>query len=205
MIEQKHEALGMFAYTCGRTGRFDESRHTFEELIASATRVYGPEHETTTKAFMNRAEISQYIMGTAHELMAQGDRANGARYLDAVLTDSKNRDFFDKNDPCLQINCEVMAVAAVLLRVTDRLQECVTVARLCRKSAKERNDLAEELIQQCMRNFVIASCDLHGPTHENKEVLDELLALQMDLYGPDAPETQETKSICTAYVGHLLG
>ena len=74
-----------------------------------------------------------------------------------------------------------------------RLQESVAVARLCLKSARQRNDLASELNQICMRNYALASHDLHGPTKDSKQVFDELLAIQIRLYGPDGPPTQETE------------
>ena len=69
------------------------------------------------------------------------------------------------------------------------------MARLCLKSARERKDLDSELTQQIMRNYAKALYDLYGPTKESKQVLDELLAIQIRLYGPDAPKTQETASL----------
>ena len=76
-----------------------------------------------------------------------------------------------------------------------RLQESVAVARVCLKSARERKDRESEFNQKCMWNYVTISYDLHGPTKESKEVLDELLAIRRRLYGPDAPETQETENL----------
>jgi len=35
LIEQKHMALDLFATACGMTGRFDDSKRAFDELIAS--------------------------------------------------------------------------------------------------------------------------------------------------------------------------
>ena len=43
--------------------------------------------------------------------------------------------------------------------------------------------------------YAQVSYDLHGPTKESKQVLDELLAIQTRLYGPDAPPTQEMASL----------
>ena len=119
------------------------------------------------------------MVSKAQDLVDRDDLADGARYLDAVLIDSKARDFFDAQDLGVQINCEIMAVAASVLRMLGRLQESVSVARLCLKSARERNDLDSGLNQQCLWTYAKASCDLHGPTSKaRKEALDELVAIQ---------------------------
>ena len=54
--------------------------------------------------------------------------------------------------------------------------------------------LDSEWNQACMLNHSKASYKL-GRLKEAKEVLDELLAVQTRLYGPDAPQTQKTASL----------
>jgi len=134
----------------------------------------------------------------AKDLVLRDDLANGERYLDAVLIESKTRDVFDAKDPHIQINCDAMAVAAHALGRIGRVQESVAVMSLCLKSARERKDLDSEMSQKCMWTYVRASCDLHGFTKERKEVLVELLAIQTRLYGPGAPETQETENLLSS-------
>ena len=131
----------------------------------------------------------------AQILVHRGDLANGARYLGAVLIESKARNFFDAKDPNVQINCETMVVAATVLANIGRKQESLAVVRLCLKSAMERKDLDSELTQDCIRMYAQVSYHLHGPTREIKEVLNGLLAIQTRLYGPDAPQTQKTASL----------
>ena len=197
LMEQKYIFLDRLAFACGMTGRFDESKRAFDEVIASHIRTFGREHEKTRNCFRTRAILLQKTMDKAQDLVGR-DVANGARYLDAVLIESKACDFFDAKDPNVQINCTAMAMAANVLGKIGRLQESVAVARLCLKSARERKDLDSEPTQRCMRNYAAASYDLHGPTKESKQVLDELLAIQIRLYGSDAPQTQETVSfICS--------
>jgi len=193
VIDQRHDILDKLAFACGMTGRFDESKRALDELLASATRTYGHEHVDTYGFLRNRALLLLKMASKAEDLAIRGDLANGTRYLDAVLIEQEARDFFDAKDPNVHINCETMAVAASALGMIGRLQKSVAVSRLCIKSARERNDLDSELTQICMWNSARHSCDLYGPTKESKEVLDELLAIQTRLYGPDAPETQETK------------
>ena len=186
----------MFATLCGMTGRFDESKRAFDELLASAIRIFGHDHVNTRLICRNRSILLRNMAQKAEDLVSRDDLANGARYIDAVLIESKARNFFDVKDPDVQINCETMAGVANVLRVMGRLQESVAVARVCLKSARERKDLDSEVTQQCMRNYAKVSYDLHdGPTKESKQVLDELLAAQIRLYGPDAPQTQGTALI----------
>ena len=185
---QKYEALEMFATACGMTGRFDESRRAFDELLASTTRVLGREHETTRVYFQHRALLLHNMVFKARDLVLNDDLANGARYLDAVLMESKTRDLFDAKDPNVKSNCGSMAAAAIVLGVIGRIQESAEVSRLCIKSARERRDLDSKLLQQCMLNYA----KVHGSIREGKQVLDELLAIQIRLYGHDAPPTQAT-------------
>ena len=183
-IAWKHDALEMLGYACGMAGRFDESKRAFDELLASATRIFGYDHEDTRSFFENRAILLRKMVSKARDLVSCGDLANGVRYLDAVLIESKARDCFDAKDPDVQINCETMAMAADVSGMIGRLQESVALARLCLKSARN-----------CMWNYAKADYDLHhGPTKESKRVLDELLAIQTRLYGPDGPATRETGS-----------
>jgi len=196
LIERKHTALNMFAASCGMTGRFDESKRTFDELIVSATRIYGREHENTRQYFFDRAVCLSKMVQKAQDLVNRDDLANGARYLDAVLIESKARDFFDAKDPNVQINCETMAGAAAVLGMLGRLQESVALARLCLKSAREQKDVDSELTQQCMFNYAWALYELNR-LKESKEVLDELLAIQTRLYGPDGPPTRKTGDFLT--------
>jgi hypothetical protein len=130
------------------------------------------------------------------------DVANGTGYLDAVRIESKARDFFDAKDPNDQINCETMVLAAGVLGMIGRVHESAALGRLCLKSARERKDLDSEYNQSCMWIYAQASYDLHGPTKESKQVLDELLAIQTRLYGPDAPQTQETASLISSRQQH---
>jgi len=200
LIAPKYEVLEMLAYACGMTGRFDESKRVFDELIASGTRIFGREHETTRGYFRNRALLLREMVMKAQDLVFREDLANGTRYLDAVLAESKASDLFDAKDPNVQINYQIMIVAANVLKVIGRLQESVEVARKCLKSARERKDLDSELTQQCIRNYALASYDLYGPpTKETKNVLAELLAIKTRLYGPDAPETQATASVIVSH------
>ena len=66
---------------------------------------------------------------------------------------------------------------------------------MCLKSARERNDLDRQWNQKCMWNYARVSYDLHGPTEERKLLLEELLAIQIRLYGVYAPQTKETESL----------
>ena len=91
-IDRKHGCLDMLALSCGMTGRFDESKRAFDELLASATRTYGREHVQTRIFFLNRARVFLMMVNKARDLIRR-DVANGARYLDAVLIESKARDF----------------------------------------------------------------------------------------------------------------
>ena len=194
LIERKHTALGMFACACGMTGRFDESKRAFDELLASATRVYGREHEETRGCFWKRAMLLQKMVIKARDLVFRNkDLANGARYLDAVLIESKARDFFDAKDPAVQLNCDMMVEAANVLAIIGRIQESLEVNRLCLKTARERTDLDSELTQKCMWNYAKIYYNVYGPIKESKEVLDELLAIQIRLYGRDAPLTRKTE------------
>ena len=88
-----------------------------------------------------------------------------------------------------------MVIATNVLTMVGRLQESADVARLVIKSARERKDLDSLLIQQCMRNYAeISYSMLQGPVKESKQLLEELLARQTRLYGPHAPQMQETMS-----------
>ena len=193
-IERKHTALCMFAISCGMTGRFDESKRAFDELIVSATRIFGRDHEETRRFSRNRALHFVQMVVKAKHLVFRGDLANCARYLDAVLIESKARDFFDAKDANVQIDCGTMVGAASVLKAIGRLQESMAVSRLCLESARARKDLDSEVNQICMWDYATASCALHGPTNESKQVLDELLAIQTRLHGPDATNTQTTAS-----------
>jgi len=195
LIERKNRILEVLACACGKTGRFDESRRAFDELIASATRILGREHETTRRYFRHRALLSYEMVEKAEDLVFREDLADGTRYLDAVLVESKARDFFDANDPNVQINYNTMAVVAAVLGEIGRDQESLAVARSCLKSARERKDLDSETNHKCMLTYAKISYRRYGPTKESKEVLDELLAIQTRLYGLDAPQTQETLSL----------
>ena len=179
------------------TGRFDESKRAFDDLLASATRTYGRDHEKTRNFSKARALLLLRMVLKGQDLVSRDkDLADGARYVDAVLIESKERDFFDEKDPHAQMNCNTMTVVANVLAIIGRLQESLAVARLCLKSAREQKNLDSEMHQKFMWNYARASRDLHhGPTKESKEVLDELLAIQTRLYGPDAPQTQETASL----------
>jgi len=203
LIGRKHIALDVFAHSCGMIGRFDESKRAYDELIASCTRVFGCDHEFTDIFFMKRAQLLHKMVCKARDLVFRDDLANGARYLDAVLIESKARNFFDAKDPNVQINYKTMAVAANLLLAIGRIEEGLVVARLCLKSARERKDLDSKSNQHFMQIYAQVSYDLHGPTKESKQVLGELLAIQTRLYGPDAPETQETASLKVSLQQHL--
>ena len=192
-IGRKHKILDMHACACGMTGRFDESKRDFDELFALASRIYGCEHENTRDFLGNRSLLLQKMAMKAQDLVLRGDLANGAKYLDAVLAQSTARDFFDANDPNVELNCETLMEAAFGLLDSGREQESLAVARMCLTSARERKDLDSS--QKCMWNYARISFELHGPTKESKVVLDELLAIQARLYGPDAPQTQETASL----------
>ena len=103
-IEHKHIALELLAFACGMTGRFDESRQAFDELIASGTRTYGHKHENTRSFFTSRALCLRKMVGKASVLASRDDLANSASYLDAVLIEIKARDMFDAKDPIRSIS-----------------------------------------------------------------------------------------------------
>jgi len=197
-VEVEHLALDLFATSCGMTGRFDESKRAFAELIASCTRVFGRDHEKTRDFFRKRAILLRKMVGTAGDLVSRYDRAEGTRYLDAFLIESKARDLLDAEDPDIQINYKVMVVAATVLAIIGRKQESLAMISLCLKSARERKDLDSEPAQRSMRIYARVSYDLHGFTKERKEVLGELLAIRTRLYGPDAPQTQATATYVVA-------
>jgi len=113
-IERKHDLLDVLAHCCGMTGSFDESKRAFDELIASATRIYGREHENTRDFFRNRAKHLLAMVKKAEDLALHDDLANGTRYMDAVVIESKAHDFSDAKDPHLQINWEIMVVAVAM-------------------------------------------------------------------------------------------
>ena len=87
--EGKYEVLSMFAFACGMTGRFDESRRAFDELLVSTTRVLGRDHEKTQWFLTHRAILLRRMVNKAQDLALRDDLANGARYLDAVFIESK--------------------------------------------------------------------------------------------------------------------
>jgi len=195
LIEEKHAILHMLAFAYGMLGRFDESKRAFDELLAAGTRIYGSEHNMTRTYFAKRAHLSRTMAEKAQDLVYREDLANGARYLDAVLVESKACDFFDAKDPNVQINCETMTVAANVLEILGRPQESMALGRLCIQSAREREDLDSETNQTCMWNYARTDFDLHGPTKESNVVLAALLSIRTRLYGPDAPQTKETESL----------
>ena len=187
-IAKRDDTLEMLAYTCGMTGRFDESKRAFDELIASATRVFGRDHDKTQNIFFSLRQVLREMATKAHDLVSRGDLANAAGYADAVLSESKARDFLDANDPNVQMNCETMVVAACVLSDVGREKESLAVSRLCLESARERKDLDSGMSQKCMWNYVRISHDLYGPTKDLKVVLDDLRAISP--YKPEAPRTQ---------------
>jgi len=202
LIQQKHACLCMFATLCGMTGRFDESKRAFDELIASATRILGRDHQDTRGYFCDRAILLQKMVVKARDLVVRGDQANCAKHLDAVLIESKARDFFDAKDRNVGRNYITMVLVAALLGKIGRDQESLAVARLCLKSARERKDLDSETNQKCMLNYARVSYKQLDRLEETKEVLDELLAIQTRLYGPDAPQTQGTLSFLSSLLQH---
>ena len=122
-IERKHAALETFAFACGMTGRSDESKRAFDELIASANRIFGRDRVSTCHFFTKRAIHLLKMVCKAEDLVFRDDVANSARYLDAVLIKSKAQDFFDAKDPNVQFDQEIMVVAANVLRWIGRIQE----------------------------------------------------------------------------------
>jgi len=200
-IQQKYDFSETLTLACGMTGRFDESKRAFDELLESSTRIFGRAHQFTRRCFRTRFLLLHKMVFKAKDLLLSDDLANGARYLDAVLIESKaQQDFFDTKNPNFQINFEIMNVAADVLQMCGRKHESLAVTRLCLKSARERKDLDSELTQQCMWIYAHVSYDLYGLTKESKDLLDELVAMQTRLYGPDAPKTQETASFLFSVV-----
>lgn len=51
-----HRAMFCYATTYGMTDHFDESKRVFDETVASATRIYGPDHDIT-KSFKRRRDV----------------------------------------------------------------------------------------------------------------------------------------------------
>ena len=195
LIERKYDALSLLAFACGMTGRFDESRRTFDGLLVSVTRIYGREHGKTHTYFRLRAILLWKMVMKAHDLVNNDDRANGVRYLDAVLIASKAQNFLDAKDPNVKTTCHTMEVAGHVLGKIGRTDECLAVVRLILKLLRECAALDSKWSQEFMWSYANDSLDLHGPTEETKQVLHELLAIQTRLYGPDGPEAQATANL----------